>query len=140
LPHADRTTDQIDVIARGGYILRDGARTPAIVLIATGSEVALALQAAAELESGGVNVRVVSMPCVEAFAAQDESYRSHVLGTDVPRLIVEAGVDNGWWRYAGDRGAVIAMHTFGASAPAGELFVHFGFTPENIVATARALL
>jgi transketolase len=140
LPHVDRTSDQIDCVARGGYILRDTGGAPQIVLIATGSELAPALRAASALEADGIAVRVVSMPCVEAFAGQDDSYRRHVLGSDLPRLVVEAGVDVGWWKYAGDRGRVIAMHGFGASAPATALFEHFGFTVEHIVATAREML
>jgi len=140
LPHVNRTADQLDAIMRGGYIVRDGAGAPSIVLIATGSELGPALQAAAQLDGDGISVRVVSMPCMETFEEQDDDYRMHVLGRDVPRLVIEAGVADGWWRYAGDRGNVLAMRTFGRSAPAGELFAHFGFTPEHIVEAARGLL
>ena len=128
------------MIARGGYILRDGDGNPDVVLIATGSEVGICVAAASALSADGIGVRVVSMPCLEAFEAQSAEYRRHVLGVDVPRLVVEAGVADGWWRYAGDRGNVLSMSTFGRSAPAKELFAHFGFTPEDVSAAARALV
>jgi transketolase len=140
LPHQQRTEDQIEMISRGGYILRNSDSSPAIVLVATGSEVALAVEAAIELESAGTAVRVVSMPSVERFEAQDAGYRSHVLPEGTARLIIEAGAAGGWWRYAGDRGDVIAMTTFGQSAPAGELFARFGFTAEAVVEAARRLV
>lgn len=140
LPHQERTEDQIEMISRGGYILRNSDSSPAIVLVATGSEVALAVEAAIELESAGTAVRVVSMPSVERFEAQDAGYRSHVLPEGTARLIIEAGAAGGWWRYAGDRGDVIAMTTFGQSAPAGELFARFGFTAEAVVEAARRLV
>ncbi len=140
LPHVERTADQVAAAARGGYILRDPAVGPKIVLISTGSEIAPTLAAAEQLDKDGVAVRVVSMPCVEAFAAQDEDYRRHVLDEGIPRLVVEAAVAGGWWQYAGDLGAVLGMDSFGASAPAGALFEHFGFTRDRIVAAARQLL
>jgi transketolase len=140
LPHQERTEDQIEMISRGGYILHNSDSAPDIVLIATGSEVALAVEAATELESAGTAVRIVSMPSVEMFAAQDAGYRNHVLPEGTVRLIIEAGAAGGWWRYAGDRGDVIAMTTFGQSAPAGELFARFGFTAQAVVAAARRLV
>jgi transketolase len=140
LPHQQRTDDQIAMISRGGYVLRNSDSAPDIVLIATGSEVALAVEAAAELESAGTAVRVVSMPSVERFEAQDSTYRNHVLPEGTARLIIEAGAAGGWWRYAGDKGNVVAMTTFGQSAPAGELFARFGFTAEAVVEAARRLV
>ena len=140
LPHMQRTADQVQAISRGGYILHDTDGDPRVVLIATGSEIAIAHEAALALEKEGVAVRLVSMPCVDVFAAEDAAYREHVLGSDLPRVAVEAGVDSGWWRYAGDRGRVIAMSTFGASAPASALFEHFGFTVDDIKATVRELI
>jgi transketolase len=140
LPHQHRTDDQIAMIARGGYVLRNSDAAPAIVLIATGSEISLAVEAATELESDGIAVRVVSMPSVERFEAQDESYREHVLPAGTARLIIEAGSAGGWWRYAGDRGDVVSMTTFGQSAPASDLFTRFGFTADAVVKAARRLI
>jgi transketolase len=140
LPHQERTDDQIQMISRGGYILRNSDSAPDIVLIATGSEIALAVEAATELESAGTAVRVVSMPSVERFEAQDSAYRNHVLPEGTARLIIEAGAAGGWWRYAGDKGDVISMTTFGQSAPASELFARFGFTAEAVVKAARRLV
>jgi transketolase len=140
LPHRQRTRDQLGMVSRGGYVLGNSDSAPEIVLIATGSEVELASRAAALLEESGTAVRVVSMPCVERFEEQDQAYRDHVLPAGTARLIIEAGVAHGWWRYAGDRGEVISMTTFGQSAPASELFKRFGFTVEAIVAAAQRLL
>ena len=139
LPHVERSGDQIELIGRGGYILANGDGPPEMVLIATGSEVSLALGAAAELEASGMATRVVSMPCVDVFAEQDEDYRAHVLPAGTKRLVIEAGVSDGWWRYVGGRGDVVSMHGFGQSAPAKDLFAHFGFTVDNVVATARRI-
>jgi transketolase len=140
LPHKERSQDQLEMVARGGYILSNGDAPPEIVLIATGSELELAARAAAELEQSGRSVRVVSMPCVERFEAQEQAYRDHVLPRGTARLIIEAGVAHGWWRYAGCNGDVISMTTFGQSAPAGQLFKRFGFTVEAIVEAAQRLL
>ena len=141
LPHQNRSKEQIAAIARGGYILQEAGGKPDIVLIATGSEVALAVSAAAELGAEGVNVRVVSMPCTDLFDAQDEDYREQVLPADVTaRVVIEAGVTEGWWRYAGNNGRVIGLDRFGESAPANELFEHFGFSTSNVVAIAKELL
>lgn len=141
LPCQQRTAGQIADIARGGYVLRDAEGTPDLVLLATGSEVAVAMSAAEALAADGVAVRVVSMPCVELFDAQDENYREQVLPSAVTaRVVVEAGVTGGWWRYAGPGGRVIGMDRFGESGPAGELFEHFGFTTDNVVKVAKELI
>ena len=101
----------------------------------------MAVSAAEELESDGVKVRVVSMPCTDVFEAQDKAYRESVLPSDVTaRLVIEAGATDTWWRYAGTQGHVIGLDRFGESAPAGELFEHFGFSTGNVVAVAKDLL
>lgn len=125
---------------RGGYVLRDCDGEPEYIIIATGSEVSLALEAQERLSSEGLAVRVVSMPCMELFEEQDKEYRESVLPSAVrKRVSIEALSDFGWGRYTGLDGASIAMRSFGASAPAGELFRHFGFTTENLIATLRKL-
>jgi transketolase len=140
LAHVARGDDQLAMISRGAYIVSNGDSPPDIVLIATGSELELVIAAAGQLESGGTSVRVVSMPCVERFEEQDAAYREHVLPRGTVRLVVEAGVADCWWRYALDRGDVIAMHSFGQSAPAKQLFARFGFTVAAIVEAARRLI
>lgn len=140
LAHQSRTDDQLASIRRGAYILSD-SENPEIILIATGSEVALALAAAASLTDAGHGVRVVSMPCVAAFLAQEEAYREVVLPATISRRIaIEAGATGLWYRFVGSAGKVIGMDCFGESAPADELFKHFGFTPENIVSQALKIL
>jgi transketolase len=134
-----------DAVERGAYILRESYRgrrvDPDLILIATGSEVHLCNRAAALLESRGVATRLVSMPCMERFEEQDADYRDEVLPPSVrARVCVEALSPLGWHRYAGDDGAVIAMDTFGASAPASALFQHFGFTPERVAQVGRAVI
>ncbi len=139
LPHQPRDAAQVDAIARGGYVLRDCDGTPELILIATGSEVQLALDAAAQL--AGRRVRVVSMPCCERFAAQDAAWRDAVLPPEVTaRVAIEAGVTAGWYRYVGSAGEVIGIDRFGASAPAGTLFEKFGFTVDAVVAAAGRVL
>ena len=141
LPHVNRTADQIEAIARGGYILLDSDGDPEVILIATGSEVSLAMLAARELTEGGRRIRVVSMPCAEVFDAQPDSYRVHVLpASDARRLAIEAGAKDCWWRYIEGKGDVLGMDQFGQSAPAKLLFEHFGFTVEAVVAAARRTL
>ncbi len=141
VPHQTRTADQIAAIARGGYVLRDSDGTPDVILIATGSEVGLAVSAAEALAADGVSARVVSMPCTSVFDAQDEAYRESVLPSAVTaRVAIEAGVTEGWWRYVGPNGRVVGIDQFGESAPAPELFAHFGFTAENVVAAAKDAL
>ncbi len=139
LAHQNRTPEQIANIARGGYILRDCTGTPDLILIATGSEVALAMAAAEKLADK--KVRVVSMPCTEVFDAQDPAYRESVLPAAVrARVAVEAGVTSFWGKYVGLDGKVVGIDTFGESAPAGDLFKLFGFTVDNVVATAQSVL
>ena len=121
--------------------MRDTAGVADILLIATGSEVALAVAAAEALAADGVNARVVSMPCTEVFEAQDADYRESVLPSAVSaRVVIEAGVTAGWWRYAGPAGQIIGLDRFGESAPANELFEHFGFSTENVVSVAKDVL
>ena len=124
---------------KGGYVLEDCEGTPDVLLIGTGSEVELCVKAKAQLEEQGVKARVVSMPCMEEFDKQEEQYKESVLPKDVKaRVCVEAASPYSWYKYAGDCGETVCMETFGASAPAGVLFKHFGFTPENIVEKALA--
>ena len=141
VPHQSRTQEQVDDISRGGYILRDCDGVPQLMLIATGSEVALAVDAAVQLAEGGIAVRVVSMPCTDLFNAQSEQYRQRVLPREVQaRIVIEAGISETWWRVAGPGGRVIGLDRFGESAPAEELFEHFGFSVANVVAVAREVL
>lgn len=141
LPHQTRTPAQLSAIAKGGYILQDSDGTPDAIIIATGSEVALATGAAAQLAQAGKKVRVVSMPSVETFLAQDAAYRESVLPAAVAaRVAVEAGVTAAWYQFVGLQGKVVGLDTFGESAPAGVLFKHFGFTVENVVAAVESVL
>ena len=137
LAHQQRTDAQVAAIARGGYVLKDSSSTPDIILIATGSEVGLAMEAAAQL---GDKVRVVSMPSTEVFERQDAAYRESVLPAACrKRVAIEAGTADFWCKYVGLDGAVIGMDSFGASAPADALFPEFGFTVEHVVQAAKAL-
>jgi transketolase len=141
LPYQPRTAAQIADVARGGYVLRAPDGIPDIVLIATGSEVALAVAAAAALAGDGVQASVVSMPSTDVFDAQEAAYRESVLPAAVrARVAIEAGVSGGWWRYVGTNGRVVGLDSFGASAPADQLFEHFGFTIDNVVAVAKDVL
>ena len=140
LPAMTRTDVQRADVAKGGYVLADAGGVPECVLIATGSEVALAADAAKALAEKGRRIRVVSMPCTDLFDAQSRQYRETVLPPGVPRVAIEAGVGDGWWRYVGGAGAVIGMTSFGASAPAKLLFEHFGFTRDNVIRTVEGLL
>ena len=141
LPHQARNATQIADIARGGYVLHEGDGAPTIVLIATGSEVALAMAAAKVLQAEGINARVVSMPSTDVFDAQDADYRESVLPESLTaRVAIEAGVTGGWWRYVGTKGRVVGLDRFGESAPADELFEYFGFTTDNVVAVAKDVL
>ncbi len=127
--------------ARGGYILAEASSTPQLILIATGSEVSVALEARAQLEADGVATRVVSMPCVEWFDEQDASYKDSVLPPSVTaRVSVEAGIAQGWHRFVGDRGASVSIEHFGASADYKTLFKEFGISAENVVRTAKTVL
>ena len=130
LEHQDRSDAQIADIAKGGYVLKDSNGAPEVIVIATGSEVGLAMAAA---EASGKNVRVVSMPATDVFDSQDDAYRESVLPSScTARVAVEAGVSDFWRKYVGLNGAVVGIDTFGESAPAGDLFKHFGFTVENV--------
>ncbi len=141
LAQQERSAEQVANIAKGGYILKDCAGKPELILIATGSEVELAVEAAAQLTAEGKQVRVVSMPSTDAFDKQDAAYREAVLPSDVTaRIAIEAGIADFWYKYVGFGGKIIGMTTFGESAPAGELFKMFGFTTENVVNTAKELL
>ncbi len=141
LPHQVRTAEQLAAIERGGYILADCAGTPEAIIIATGSEVALAMDAAAKLRKDGRNIRVVSMPSTNTFDSQEKSYRDSVLLPEVTaRIAVEAGVTAGWYKYVGLNGQVVGIDTFGESAPADILFDHFGFTVEKVLEAVEATL
>jgi transketolase len=141
LPHQDRDATQLQNVAKGGYILSDSDGTPDLILIATGGELGIAQDAAVELRGKGNKVRVVSMPSTDTFDAQSAAYRQEVLPLEVTnRLAVEAGIQDYWYKYVGLDGRIVGMTTFGESAPAGDLFKEFGFTVENIVATAGELL
>ena len=135
LPHQSRSDAQIADIAKGGYVLKDCAGTPDAIIVATGSEVALAMDAAAAM--GDKKIRVVSMPSVDAFETQDAAYQGSVLPASVPTVAVEAGVTPMWYKYA-DK--VVGIDRFGESAPAGQLFKEFGFTVENVVAAVNSVL
>jgi transketolase len=141
LQHQARDGAQLANVARGGYVLRDCEGAPQAILIATGSEVDLAMKAAEQLAGKGRRVRVVSMPCAEVFDKQDQAYRDSVLpGACRARVAVEAGVTGYWRKYVGLDGAVVGLDRFGESAPAGALFKEFGFTVENVVKTVEGVL
>jgi transketolase len=136
-----RSAEQLANIRRGGYVLLDTGAQPAVILIATGSEVGLAVEAAKAMQAKGTSVRVVSMPSTQVFDAQDAQYRDSVLPPSNPyRVAIEAAAPDTWWRYVGSRGAVLGMTGFGASGVAKDLFKHFGFTVENVVATVEQVL
>ena len=141
LPCMARTDEQLAQVERGGYILKDCEGTPELILIATGSEVELAMNAEAALSEQGRKVRVVSMPSTDVFDAQDAEYKQSVLPLEVPsRIAIEAAAADFWYKYVGLDGRIIGMTTYGESAPAEDLFPYFGFTVENIVAAAEDLL
>lgn len=141
LPHQTRNAQQSADIAKGGYVLRDSESSPDIILIATGSEVALAMDSADELVELGHAVRVVSMPSTDRFDAQDDSYKQSVLPKEVTkRVAIEAGCTDYWYKYTGLDGAVIGMQSYGESAPADQLFELFGFTTDNVVSVAKKVL
>ncbi|EJN06402.1 transketolase [Herbaspirillum sp. YR522] len=139
LPFQPRSDAQVKDIARGGYVLRDAAEAK-VILMATGSEIELAVKAADALTAEGIAVRVVSMPSTDVFDRQDRAYQASVLTRGVPRVAIEAGVTSFWYKYVGLEGAVVGIDTFGESAPAGVLFKHFGFTVDNVVAKAKEVL
>jgi len=141
VPHQDRDKDQLGQIARGGYILSEAANgAPDVTLIATGSEVQLAVGAVEPLGRDGIRARVVSMPCTQRFEAQDKAYRDHVLPPGGKRVAVEAGLTDWWHRYVGLDGGVVGIDTFGVSAPSKDAMRHFGFTVERVVETARSVV
>lgn len=139
LPHQQRSDDQLAVIEQGGYVLQDCAGTPDVILIGTGSELHLAVEAAADLNASGVATRVVSMPCAERFMAQVPAYRESVLPSAVRRRVaVEAASKDYWYKFVGLDGQVVGMDTFGESAPAGDLYQHFGITKAAVISAAQA--
>lgn len=141
LPVPARDASHLEAIRRGGYVLSEAAGGKArAVLISSGSEIGVAMAAQKLLAEAGIPVRVVSMPCTRLFDLQDAAYRNEVLGGDLPRVAIEAGVSDGWYKYVGGKGAVIGLDRFGESAPGGLLFKHFGFTPEKAAEVVRELL
>lgn len=139
LPFMVRSEEQVADIARGGYILKD-APNAQIILIATGSEIGLAMQAAEQLANDNIAVRVVSMPSTDVFDRQDDAYKASVLTKGVPRVAIEAGTTNFWWKYVGLDGDVVGIDSFGESAPANVLFKHFGITVEATIAKVKTIL
>ena len=142
LPVFDRSEfGSVDGVARGAYILKEASKSPQLILMATGSEVALAVQSAQVLEESGIPTRVVSIPCFEWFNQQEQSYKDEVLPPSVKaRVSIEAGIAQGWREYVGDRGASISLEHYGASAGANVLFKEFGFNVDNVVETAKKVL
>tara|TARA_R110002033_G_scaffold171176_1_gene217162 strand:- start:18691 stop:20691 length:2001 start_codon:yes stop_codon:yes gene_type:complete len=141
LPAQARDAEQLANVAKGGYVLKDCAGTPDLILIATGSEVGLAMDSAEALTAKGKKVRVVSMPSTNVFDAQDAAYKESVLPSNVTkRVAIEAAHTDYWYKYVGFEGAMVGMTTFGESAPGGDLLKYFGFTVDNVVATAEKLL
>ncbi len=142
LPVFDRTKfGSVDGVARGAYILKEASRSPQLILMATGSEVSLAVESAQALEESGIATRVVSIPCFEWFNQQSQTYKDEVLPPSVKaRVSIEAGISQGWREYVGDAGACVSLEHYGASAGANVLFKEFGFTVDNVVATAKKVL
>jgi len=141
LQHQVRDAQQIGDIEKGGYVLKDTDAEPDAIIIATGSEVQLAVDAAKLLADAGTQTRVVSMPSTDAFDAQSKAYKIQVLPDSVTtRVAVEAGIGDYWRKYVGLQGDVMSIDTFGESGPAADVFAHFGFTAENLAAKVKALL
>ncbi|MCB5190451.1 transketolase [Methylobacillus arboreus] len=140
VPGIKHDEKDFDLIRKGGYVLSDVEGKPDVILIGTGSELDLAIKAAAELNAAGTKVRVVSFPSTNVFDRQDQAYKDSVLIPGVKRVAVEAGVTDFWRKYVGLEGAVVGIDTFGESAPGGVLFKHFGFTVENVVNTVKSVL
>ena len=142
LPVFDRTKfGSVDGVARGAYILKEASKSPQLILMATGSEVSLAVESAQALEESGIATRVVSIPCFEWFNQQSQTYKDEVLPPSVKaRVSIEAGISQGWREYVGDAGACVSLEHYGASAGANILFKEFGFTVDNVVATAKKVL
>jgi transketolase len=141
LPHQPRSDEQVKLIERGGYVLADAeGGTPDVILMGTGSEVSLAVEAKKVLDAAGLKTRVVSLPSTDVFDRQDAQYRESVLPKACrKRVAIEAGVTGFWRSYVGLDGAVIGIDTYGASAPIEKLLPHFGFTVEHVVAAAKSL-
>ncbi len=137
IPHDDA---QIAAMRKGAYVVSEAQGTPAVILIATGSEVTLAMKSQAALAAEGINARVVSMPSTNVFDRQDQAYKDSVLTPGVKRVAIEAGITDFWRKYVGLEGGVVGIDTFGESAPGNVLFEHFGFTPENVVKHVKAVL
>lgn len=141
LEQMPRTQEQVDNIAKGGYVLKDCDGTPDVILMATGSEVALAFHAAEELAKEGKKARVVSMPSTDVFDRQSEEYKESVLPKAVrARVAVEAAMSTTWFKYVGLDGTTVCLDHYGASAPAAQLFKKYGFTVENVVAAAKKVI
>ena len=142
LPVFDRTKfGSVDGVARGAYVLKEASKSPQLILMATGSEVSLAVECAQTLEESGIATRVVSIPCFEWFNQQSQTYKDEVLPPSVKaRVSIEAGISQGWREYVGDAGACVSLEHYGASAGANVLFKEFGFTVDNVVATAKKVL
>ena len=140
LPFQSRTAEQVEGIRRGGYVLIEPRAAPRAIIIATGSEIELAVAAQRDLAAAGIPVRVVSMPSTTVFDRQDAGYRAQVLPPALPCIAVEAGVSDLWRKYVGRSGAVIGIDRFGESAPAADLFKHFGFVPERVVNAVHSIL
>jgi transketolase len=139
LDHQERTPEQIANIRKGGYVLKDCDGTPDAIIIATGSEMGIAMKAAEQMS--GKKIRVVSMPCTNVFDKQDDAYRESVLPASVTaRVAVEAAVSDGWYKYVGLKGAVVSVDRFGESAPYKILFEEFGFTVDNVVKAVESVL
>ena len=134
----ERTNAQLKEIEKGGYVLSDCNGVADVILIASGSEVSLAMESAKAMT--GRKVRVVSMPSTNAFDEQDQDYKDSVLTPGIKRVAIEAGVAESWYKYVGLDGGIVAMSSYGESAPAGELFKHFGFTVDNVVSTVDRVL
>ena len=138
---ANQENSSVEKVALGGYVLEDCNGTPELILIGTGTELDLCVQAAKQLASEGTKVRVVSMPCVELFEEQSESYKEEVLPSNIrKRIVVEAAESFGWHKYIGLDGDSVTMNSFGASAPGGLCMEKFGFTVENVIEKSRNLL
>jgi transketolase len=135
----ERTDEQLEGIKKGGYVLCD-CDDYKVILIATGSELDLAMKSCEALKAEGIASRVVSMPCTHAFDRQDQAYKDSVLTPGVKRVSIEAGVTDYWTKYVGLDGASVGINTYGESAPGGKLFEHFGFTVENVVKTVKSVL
>jgi transketolase len=140
LAPARKTHTDENLVAKGGYVVSPATKPEKVVLLATGSEVEIALEAQKTLEAEGIGARVVSMPCFSLFAAQPAGYRSETLGGALPKVAVEAGIRDGWDRWIGPDGGFVGMTGFGASAPYKALYKHFGITAEAVVAAAKERL